>query len=226
MFRRMVPVRPPPDVDIAPDARTARRSAAFRLLFSRLGALLLLTGNILGLAGLYSYLKQSQPTVTTLAADESSALVAAPVRAQASELVPAEIDHACPDGCAAPLADCRVKGDVVMSTGERLYYLPDDRVDDEIEIDGDVGERWFCDEADALQSGWVRGSDNGTRTPTCHAAMLAPAATIKPTSKPKLVPKRSPTPRRSSTPTALASATDTPARLSQNSNTRAAHHDA
>lgn len=50
-------------------------------------------------------------------------------------------------------ADCHIKGNI-NSEGEKIYHLPADKYYDVTDIDTSVGERWFCNEEDALSAGW------------------------------------------------------------------------
>ena len=50
--------------------------------------------------------------------------------------------------------DCRIKGNINMETGERVYHTPDSPWYARTEIDTDTGERWFCTEQEATDAGW------------------------------------------------------------------------
>lgn len=50
--------------------------------------------------------------------------------------------------------DCRIKGNVSIGSGERIYHVPGQRYYSETKIRPDFGERWFCSEADACAAGW------------------------------------------------------------------------
>jgi hypothetical protein len=52
---------------------------------------------------------------------------------------------------------CQIKGDIGLS-GERLYYLPEERHYNETMIQARRGERWFCSEVEAQLQGWRRAS--------------------------------------------------------------------
>jgi hypothetical protein len=52
------------------------------------------------------------------------------------------------------ITDCRIKGNVSYSGGERIYHVPGQHYYDETIIDWTRGERWFCSEADARAAGW------------------------------------------------------------------------
>ena len=51
-------------------------------------------------------------------------------------------------------ADCRIKGNVSIGSGERIYHVPGQRYYEETNIRPEYGERWFCTEADARAAGW------------------------------------------------------------------------
>ncbi|MBP7242751.1 thermonuclease family protein [Amaricoccus sp.] len=49
--------------------------------------------------------------------------------------------------------DCPIKGNISRS-GERIYHTPWSRDYAKVRIDEGLGERWFCDEAEAQAAGW------------------------------------------------------------------------
>lgn len=49
---------------------------------------------------------------------------------------------------------CRIKGNVSLNTGERIYHVPGQEWYDETVISPRYGERWFCTEDEARQAGW------------------------------------------------------------------------
>lgn len=49
-----------------------------------------------------------------------------------------------------------IKGNISVSSGEKIYHVPGDDFYDETVIDESSGERWFCTEADAVSAGWRR----------------------------------------------------------------------
>jgi endonuclease YncB( thermonuclease family) len=54
----------------------------------------------------------------------------------------------------APNPDCPIKGNINRD-GERIYHTPwGSRSYDRTKIDTAKGERWFCDEAEAVAAGW------------------------------------------------------------------------
>jgi hypothetical protein len=52
--------------------------------------------------------------------------------------------------------DCDIKGNISVTTGERIYHLPGQRYYDETQISRGKGERYFCSEAEARAAGWRR----------------------------------------------------------------------
>lgn len=50
--------------------------------------------------------------------------------------------------------DCKIKGNVSIGSGERIFHVPGQRYYAETRIDARFGERWFCSEADARAAGW------------------------------------------------------------------------
>lgn len=56
----------------------------------------------------------------------------------------------------AQSGDCRIKGNISMNTGERIYHVPGQRYYNDTHIDTSKGERWFCSEEEARAAGWRR----------------------------------------------------------------------
>jgi len=52
--------------------------------------------------------------------------------------------------CDQPL----IKGNISLSTGEKIYHVPGGYYYDDTVIDEAKGERWFCTEAEAVAAGW------------------------------------------------------------------------
>ncbi len=52
--------------------------------------------------------------------------------------------------------DCRIKGNVSIDSGERIFHVPGQRYYDQTVIRSEFGERWFCSEGDATRAGWRR----------------------------------------------------------------------
>jgi hypothetical protein len=51
---------------------------------------------------------------------------------------------------------CTIKGNVSISSGERIYHLPGQRYYAETVIRPEYGERYFCSESQARAAGWRR----------------------------------------------------------------------
>lgn len=62
----------------------------------------------------------------------------------------------CPSGCAEQPAGCSIKGNISSKTIDKVYYLSGDPGYDQVVVDPDYGERWFCSEAEAQANGWRR----------------------------------------------------------------------
>jgi hypothetical protein len=60
---------------------------------------------------------------------------------------------ACPDGCIDPPPGCRIKGNISRA-GNKVYHRPGGPAYPEIIIEPERGERWFCNENEALRNGW------------------------------------------------------------------------
>lgn len=56
----------------------------------------------------------------------------------------------------AALSGCAIKGNISITSGERIYHLPGQQYYDETIITPEKGERWFCTEAEAQAAGWRR----------------------------------------------------------------------
>lgn len=54
----------------------------------------------------------------------------------------------------APPAACDIKGNISISSGEKIYHVPGQQHYAETRIDPSDGERWFCTEAEAVAAGW------------------------------------------------------------------------
>ena len=55
---------------------------------------------------------------------------------------------------ASPRPGCPIKGNISVGSGERIYHTPWSANYDRTVIDESKGERWFCDEAEAIAAGW------------------------------------------------------------------------
>jgi hypothetical protein len=53
-----------------------------------------------------------------------------------------------------PRPECPIKGNISMASGERIYHTPWSPDYARTVISEDKGERWFCDEAEAIAAGW------------------------------------------------------------------------
>ena len=53
-------------------------------------------------------------------------------------------------------ANCDIKGNISVNTGERIYHVPGQDYYDRTRIDTGKGERYFCSEAEARAAGWRR----------------------------------------------------------------------
>jgi hypothetical protein len=67
---------------------------------------------------------------------------------------PAAPASACPNGCTSHVAGCDIKGNASFETGEKIYHVPGGEFYDATTINPDYGERWFCNQADAILNGW------------------------------------------------------------------------
>jgi micrococcal nuclease len=47
-----------------------------------------------------------------------------------------------------------IKGNISLTTSERIYHVPGGEFYDDTVIDETAGERWFCSEAEAASAGW------------------------------------------------------------------------
>ena len=63
---------------------------------------------------------------------------------------------ACPTGCITPPPGCVIKGNINIRTGERVYHMPGQKHYNDVTIETESGERWFCTEDEAEANGWRR----------------------------------------------------------------------
>lgn len=49
---------------------------------------------------------------------------------------------------------CKIKGNISIDTGERIYHVPGQKYYLQTRISPEYGERWFCSEAEARAAGW------------------------------------------------------------------------
>lgn len=54
----------------------------------------------------------------------------------------------------SPRPGCPIKGNISVPSGERIYHTPWSANYERTVIDESKGERWFCDEAEAIAAGW------------------------------------------------------------------------
>lgn len=57
-------------------------------------------------------------------------------------------------GAILPGSGCKIKGNVSLNTGERIYHVPGQRYYQDTVISSQYGERWFCSEQEARRAGW------------------------------------------------------------------------
>ncbi len=50
--------------------------------------------------------------------------------------------------------ECNIKGNISITTGNKVYHLPGMEDYESTVIDPAKGERWFCTESEAIASGW------------------------------------------------------------------------
>jgi hypothetical protein len=63
---------------------------------------------------------------------------------------------ACPNGCITPPPGCLIKGNINIRTGQRVYHMPGQKHYNDVTIETESGERWFCTEDEAEANGWRR----------------------------------------------------------------------
>jgi hypothetical protein len=51
---------------------------------------------------------------------------------------------------------CNIKGNVSITSGERIYHVPGQHYYEATIISPQYGERWFCSEQEAHAAGWRR----------------------------------------------------------------------
>ena len=62
----------------------------------------------------------------------------------------------CPRGCETPPASCLIKGNINIKTGDRVYHVPGQLHYNDVTIEPERGEFWFCTEDEAQANGWRR----------------------------------------------------------------------
>ena len=67
-----------------------------------------------------------------------------------------DLQHAALAASSAVVArsNCDIKGNISIKTGESIYHVPGQKFYDETTIRPELGERWFCSEAEARAAGW------------------------------------------------------------------------
>jgi hypothetical protein len=60
----------------------------------------------------------------------------------------------CPTGCITPPPGCLIKGNINVQNGKKVYHVPGQRHYDDVTIETEAGERWFCTEDEAEANGW------------------------------------------------------------------------
>ena len=55
--------------------------------------------------------------------------------------------------------DCKIKGNIDTNTGYKVYHLPKCQQYGRVVIDLDRGEKWFCDEQEAIKAGFKLTGD-------------------------------------------------------------------
>jgi hypothetical protein len=53
-----------------------------------------------------------------------------------------------------PGTEYYIKGNISVSTGEKIYHMPGQQYYDQTQIDESKGERWFRSEEEAQAAGW------------------------------------------------------------------------
>ncbi|MGR9204097.1 sunset domain-containing protein [Rhizobium leguminosarum] len=53
---------------------------------------------------------------------------------------------------------CRIKGNISINTGERIFHVPGQKYYAQTKISPKYGERWFCSEFEAWAAGWRKSS--------------------------------------------------------------------
>jgi hypothetical protein len=53
-------------------------------------------------------------------------------------------------------ADCKVKGNISINSGRKIYHIPGQEDYENTRIQPEHGERWFCSEEEAIKAGWTK----------------------------------------------------------------------
>lgn len=97
------------------------------------------------------------PTATALPAPTRTPIPLPTIRpptATAPPVFVAPKTTGCPQGCTEQKPGCAIKGNISVSSGEKIYHLPGQRYYESTKIDPQYGERWFCTETEAIANGW------------------------------------------------------------------------
>jgi cold shock CspA family protein len=52
--------------------------------------------------------------------------------------------------------NCQIKGNISVSSGNKIYHVPGMEDYESTVIDEGAGERWFCSESEAISAGWKK----------------------------------------------------------------------
>lgn len=65
-------------------------------------------------------------------------------------------------GKAVPIdPKCNIKGNIDQTTWEKKYYLPTCKYYKQVVLNTDLGERYFCNEKEAQEAGFILASECG-----------------------------------------------------------------
>ncbi|MES0108341.1 hypothetical protein [Mesorhizobium sp. M0013] len=78
--------------------------------------------------------------------------------AGASYFIPQSEQHPLPtvhhQGDSAAPSGCNIKGNISVTTGERIYHMPGQRYYNDTVVNSARGECWFCSQWEAWWAGW------------------------------------------------------------------------
>jgi hypothetical protein len=66
------------------------------------------------------------------------------------------LEWLCRHGCIVTIEGCDIKATAPTPPLPGFYYLPGWEGYDDIKLDPDEGDRWFCSELDAIRNGFVK----------------------------------------------------------------------
>lgn len=117
--------------------------------------------NIGGCQNLWGYFKNADGQWSFVFDERqpcSEIQVEAPPGSDRRALVPSEYktQSGCPAGCSSPPPGCMIKGNISISSGEKIYHLPGQKWYNSTNISPAYGEAWFCTEAEAQANGFRR----------------------------------------------------------------------